>query len=35
MNGFPVATDAPPKPEALGAVVTQPLTLRTAEPHTE
>jgi hypothetical protein len=35
MNGFHLAADVGPKPEALGALVTQPLTLITEEPHTK
>jgi hypothetical protein len=35
MNGFHVAADVGPKPEALGALVEQPFTLFTAEPHTK
>jgi hypothetical protein len=33
MNGFHVAGDVGPKPEALGAIVTQPFTLHLAETH--
>jgi hypothetical protein len=35
LNGILVAADVGPKPEALGAFVTQPLTLLTSESHTE
>ena len=35
MNGFHVAADVDPKLEALGAIVTQPFTLFSAEPHTK
>jgi len=35
MNGFHVAADVGPMPEALGALVTQAFTLFTAEPHTK
>jgi len=35
MNGFNVAAYVGPKPEALGAVLTQPLTPRTAETHSK
>jgi hypothetical protein len=35
MNGFHVTADVDPKPEALGAIVTQSFTLITAEPHTK
>ena len=34
MNGFHVAADVGPKPEALGAFATLPLTAETAEPQT-
>jgi len=35
MNGFHVAAGVDPKPEALGAIATQPLTLFAAETHTK
>jgi hypothetical protein len=35
MNGFHIAAGVGPKSEALGAIVTQPLTLFSAEPHTK
>jgi hypothetical protein len=35
MNGLHVAADVDPKPEALGALVTQAFTLFAAEPHTK
>jgi hypothetical protein len=34
MNGFHVAAGVGPKPEALATIVTQSLTIFTAEPHT-
>ncbi len=35
MNGFHVAAYVGPKPEALGAIATQPLTLSKAKQSTE
>jgi hypothetical protein len=35
MNGFHGAANVSPKPEALGAMVTQSFTLFTAKPHTK
>jgi hypothetical protein len=35
MNGFDVSAGVGPKPEALGAIVTQPVTLFSAEPRTK
>jgi hypothetical protein len=35
MNGFNLTAGAGPKLEALGAIVTQPLTLYPAEMHTK
>jgi len=35
MNGFHVAADVGPKPETLGAIVTQSFTVFTAESHAE
>jgi hypothetical protein len=35
MNGFHVAAYVGPKPEALGTIATLPLTLVSAEQHTE
>jgi hypothetical protein len=34
MNGFHVAAGVGPKPEVLGAIVTQSFTTFIAEPHT-
>jgi hypothetical protein len=35
MNACHVSADVGPKPEALGALVTQAFTVFTAEPHTK